>query len=178
MTLTTLHWKDWAITTVDDRFILPFSTGDAFEKKSLPNLLFFDGKIIHLSRWKSKSQSHDIKQYTSTSCPLLLLPHTASVEIPDVSRSFLKSTNKNYSSTLRLKLNCFRLPLLWFTPANSYTTVCLYGFDKLGLELVRDFMIERGWGNFILDEAKRKFDVVNFADIAGSYVEKIQRSIK
>jgi len=46
------------------------------------------------------------------------------------------------------------------------------------LELVRDFVIERGRGNFVLDKAKRKFDVVNFADIAGSYVEKIQRSIK
>jgi hypothetical protein len=32
-------------------------------------------------------------------------------------------------------------------------------------------VIERGRGNFVLDKA-------NFADIAGSYVEKIQRSIK
>jgi len=39
------------------------------------------------------------------------------------------------------------------------------------LELVRDFVIERGRGNFVLDKA-------NFAEIAGSYLEKIQRSIK
>ncbi len=39
------------------------------------------------------------------------------------------------------------------------------------LELVRDFTIERGRGNFVLDKA-------NFAGIAGSYDEKIQRSIK
>jgi hypothetical protein len=32
-------------------------------------------------------------------------------------------------------------------------------------------MIERGCGNFILDKA-------DFAEIAGSYLEKIQRSIK
>ncbi len=39
------------------------------------------------------------------------------------------------------------------------------------LELVRDFMTERERGNFVLDKA-------DFADVAGSYGEKIQRSIK
>jgi len=39
------------------------------------------------------------------------------------------------------------------------------------LELVRVFVIERGRGNFILDKAI-------FADVAGSYGEKNQRSIK
>ncbi len=39
------------------------------------------------------------------------------------------------------------------------------------LELVGDFLIERKRENFVLDKA-------NFADIASSYGEKIQRSIK
>ncbi|MFM9946932.1 MAG: hypothetical protein ACKV1O_03240 [Saprospiraceae bacterium] len=39
------------------------------------------------------------------------------------------------------------------------------------LEHVGDFMIERERGNFILDKA-------DFAEIAGSYLEKIQRSLK
>ena len=39
------------------------------------------------------------------------------------------------------------------------------------LELVRVFMTERERENFVLDEA-------DFADVAGSYGEKIQRSIK
>ena len=42
---------------------------------------------------------------------------------------------------------------------------------KFILELVRDFMTERERGNFVLDKA-------DFADVAGSYGEKIQRSIK
>jgi len=39
-------------------------------------------------------------------------------------------------------------------------------------------MMSRERGNFILAKAKRKFDVVNFADVVGSYGEKIQRRIK
>ncbi len=44
------------------------------------------------------------------------------------------------------------------------------GFARC-LELVRVFMTERERGNFILDKA-------DFADVAGSYGEKIQRRIK
>ncbi len=41
----------------------------------------------------------------------------------------------------------------------------------MDLERVRDFMIERVRENFVLDKA-------DFAGVAGSYDEKIQRSIK
>ncbi|GEM_PF-2437368 len=46
-----------------------------------------------------------------------------------------------------------------------------FGMAHVILELVRVFVIERGRGNFILDKAI-------FADVAGSYGEKNQRSIK